>query len=71
MRVCFNWILGVFHWQVSLSDFGHDDLYDIFGGISSKGISQESLKKLPYYVATDQTGDGFDEILSCPICLQV
>ncbi|OEL35207.1 hypothetical protein BAE44_0003773 [Dichanthelium oligosanthes] len=58
-------------WQVSISDFAHDDLYDIFGDISSKGISQESLKKLPHYVITDQMRDSFGEILSCPICLQV
>jgi hypothetical protein len=58
-------------WQVSMSDFGHDDLYDIFGDISSKGLSLESLKKLPHYVVTDQMRDSFGEILSCPICLQV
>jgi len=57
-------------WQVSISDFGHDDLYDIFGDISSKGLSLESLKKLPHYVVTDQMRDSFGEILSCPICLQ-
>ncbi|TVU28495.1 hypothetical protein EJB05_20014 [Eragrostis curvula] len=59
-----------YRWQVSLSDFGHDDLYDIFGDFSSKGMSQESLKKLPHYVVTDQMRDAFGEILSCPICLQ-
>lgn len=59
------------HWQVSISDFGHDDLYDIFGDISSKGLSQESLKQLPHYAVTDQMRDSFGEILSCPICLQV
>ncbi|KAG2653967.1 hypothetical protein PVAP13_1NG417900 [Panicum virgatum] len=57
-------------WQVSISDFGHDDMYDIFGDISSKGLSLESLKKLPHYVVTDQMRDSFGEILSCPICLQ-
>ncbi|XP_062222040.1 NEP1-interacting protein-like 2 [Phragmites australis] len=59
-----------YRWQVSISGFGHDDLYDIFGGISSKGLSRESMKKLPHYVVTDQIRDSFGEILSCPICLQ-
>ncbi|KAL6635112.1 hypothetical protein ACP70R_027783 [Stipagrostis hirtigluma subsp. patula] len=57
-------------WQVSISDYGHDDLYDIFGDISSKGLSRESLKRLPHYVVSDQMRDSFGEILSCPICLQ-
>ena len=71
--MCFYFLLSFryFHWQVSISDFGHDDLYDIFGDISSKGLSLESLKKLPHYVVTDQMRDSFGEILSCPICLQV
>ncbi|KAL6911472.1 hypothetical protein ACP4OV_000277 [Aristida adscensionis] len=59
-----------YRWQVSISDYGHDDLYDIFGDISSKGLSRESLKKLPHFVVTDQMRDSFGEILSCPICLQ-
>ncbi|XP_052144208.1 NEP1-interacting protein-like 2 isoform X1 [Oryza glaberrima] len=58
-------------WQVSISDFGHDDLYDIFGDCSSKGLSRESLNKLPHYVVTDQTRNSFGEDLSCTICLQV
>uniref|UniRef100_A0A0E0K555 RING-type domain-containing protein n=2 Tax=Oryza punctata TaxID=4537 RepID=A0A0E0K555_ORYPU len=57
-------------WQVSISDFGHDDLYDIFGDFSSKGLSRESLNKLPHYVVTDQTRNSFGEDLSCTICLQ-
>uniref|UniRef100_A0A0E0HLB9 RING-type domain-containing protein n=1 Tax=Oryza nivara TaxID=4536 RepID=A0A0E0HLB9_ORYNI len=57
-------------WQVSISDFGHDDLYDIFGDCSSKGLSRESLNKLPHYVVTDQTRNSFGEDLSCTICLQ-
>ncbi|XBI87084.1 NEP1-interacting protein-like 2 [Triticum dicoccoides] len=40
--------------QASISDFGHDDAYEIFGDISLRGLSHESLKKLPHYVVTDQ-----------------
>ncbi|KAL5208180.1 hypothetical protein ABZP36_032615 [Zizania latifolia] len=57
-------------WQISFSDFGHDDLDFIFGDVSSKGLSWESLKELPHYVVTDQTRSSFGEDLSCPICLQ-
>ncbi|KAG8059461.1 hypothetical protein GUJ93_ZPchr0002g24708 [Zizania palustris] len=57
-------------WQIGFSDFGHDDLEFIFGDVSSKGLSWESLKELPHYVVTDQTRSSSGEDLSCPICLQ-
>src|SRR5690349_8916728 len=73
VQLCFYFLKSYryFRSQVSISDFGHEELYDIFGDISSKGLSQDSLKKLPHYVVTDQQRDSFGEILSCPICLQV
>ncbi|VAH39728.1 unnamed protein product [Triticum turgidum subsp. durum] len=40
--------------QVGISGFGQDDVYEIFGDISLRGLSHESLKKLPHYVVTDQ-----------------
>lgn len=69
--ILFYWFFYVLCQQVSISDFGHDDLYDIFGDCSSKGLSRESLNKLPHYVVTDQTRNSFGEDLSCTICLQV
>ncbi|SPT15466.1 unnamed protein product [Triticum aestivum] len=56
--------------QVSISDFGHDDVYEIFGDISLRGLSGESLRKLPHYVVTDQVHSTFQENLPCTICLQ-
>ncbi|KAM0829705.1 hypothetical protein ACQ4PT_066709 [Festuca glaucescens] len=60
-----------YRWQVGISDLGQDDVYDIFGDISSRGISRESLKKLPQFVVTDQAQVTFGENLPCTICLQV
>jgi hypothetical protein len=57
--------------QVGISDLGQDDVYDIFGEISSRGLSRESLKKLPQFVVTDQARGTFGENLPCTICLQV
>uniref|UniRef100_A0A453PK78 RING-type domain-containing protein n=1 Tax=Aegilops tauschii subsp. strangulata TaxID=200361 RepID=A0A453PK78_AEGTS len=61
-----------YRWQLSIPDFGHDDVYDIFGDISSRGLSREALEKLPHYVVADQAqAQGKSgENLSCAICLQ-
>ncbi|KAM3243727.1 hypothetical protein ACQJBY_055583 [Aegilops geniculata] len=58
--------------MLSIPDFGHDDVYDIFGDISSRGLSREALEKLPHYVVADQAqAQGKSgEDLSCAICLQ-
>uniref|UniRef100_A0A8R7UUM4 RING-type domain-containing protein n=1 Tax=Triticum urartu TaxID=4572 RepID=A0A8R7UUM4_TRIUA len=66
------WIGFFFIKQLSIPDFGHDDVYDIFGDISSRGLSREALEKLPHYVVADQAqAQGKSgEDLSCAICLQ-
>ena len=61
----------VFHPQIGISDLGQEDVYDMFGDISSRGLSRELLKKLPHYVVTDQAQGTVGEHLPCTICLQV
>ncbi|XP_077213578.1 NEP1-interacting protein 2-like isoform X2 [Tasmannia lanceolata] len=58
-------------WQVSIADTSHDEIYDIFGEVASKGLSRESLKKLPWHVITKENKDGYGENICCAICLQV
>ncbi|XP_072998498.1 NEP1-interacting protein-like 2 [Typha latifolia] len=63
-------VFTAYRWQVSISDLGHEDIYDIFGEVSSKGLSGESLKKLPCHVITNEKRDCRGENLCCTICLQ-
>lgn len=46
-------------------------MYDIFGDMSSKGLSDESLKKLPHHEITKERLGIHEEDLSCTVCLQV
>jgi hypothetical protein len=50
---------------------GEENIYDIFGEMSSKGLSDESLEKLPRHeITNEKRGSIHGEDLSCNICLQ-
>ncbi|KAJ3694919.1 hypothetical protein LUZ60_000296 [Juncus effusus] len=65
-------VLTAYHWEVNLPvlEVTDENIYDLFGEISSKGLSNESLKKLPCYVFTEERRDLHGDNLSCTICLQ-
>ncbi|XP_058082942.1 NEP1-interacting protein-like 2 [Magnolia sinica] len=59
-----------YRWQVSTSDISYDEMYDTFGEVAARGLSGESLKKLPWHVITDEDKEGCGESICCTICLQ-
>ncbi|KAJ4756857.1 RING/U-box superfamily protein [Rhynchospora pubera] len=60
------------HFQVSVPilEIGDENIYDIFWEMSSKGLSDESLKKLPCHEITNERSGIHGEDLSCTVCLQ-
>ncbi|OVA08957.1 zinc finger protein [Macleaya cordata] len=54
---------------VSIGDISYDRIYDVYGEVTPKGLSGESLKKLPFHVVTDKNRGPGDSVC-CTICLQ-
>ncbi|KAF8399520.1 hypothetical protein HHK36_015386 [Tetracentron sinense] len=57
-----------YRWQVSIANISYDEIYDVFGEIALKGLSGESLAKLPFHVITDE--NKARQCICCTICLQ-
>ncbi|XP_010258269.1 PREDICTED: NEP1-interacting protein-like 2 [Nelumbo nucifera] len=57
-------------WQVSMANISYDEIYDIYGEVAFRGLSMESLKKLPYHIITVENKAECGDNLCCTICLQ-
>lgn len=62
-------MLTSYHWQVRIGNVSFDDMFDVYGEVASiRGLSGESLKKLPSDVISDKTKTM--QTTCCTICLQ-
>ncbi|RVW90435.1 NEP1-interacting protein-like 2 [Vitis vinifera] len=53
---------------VSIGNLSYDDMYDVYGEVASRGLSGDSLKKLPCHVILDEIKAAQSNC--CTICLQ-
>lgn len=61
-------VLTTYRWQVSIGNLSYDDMYDVYGEVASRGLSGDSLKKLPCHVILDEIKAAQSNC--CTICLQ-
>ncbi|KAF5192091.1 Nep1-interacting protein-like, partial [Thalictrum thalictroides] len=59
-----------YHWQVSIANISYEGMYAAYDEVISRGLSVESLKKLPHHVITDKNKEGLGDSTCCAICLQ-
>ncbi|KAK4264165.1 hypothetical protein QN277_025377 [Acacia crassicarpa] len=60
-------ILTAYNWQVGAANTGYDEIPEVHSLVSPRGLSGDSLKKLPHHVILK---DMKPENLCCTICLQ-
>ncbi|KAF7838487.1 NEP1-interacting protein-like 2 isoform X1 [Senna tora] len=63
-------MLTAYSWQVQqvgVANLGYDEIHDVHSLVSSRGLSGDSLKKLPQHVILKDTKS---ESICCTICLQ-
>ncbi|KAJ4713045.1 RING/U-box superfamily protein [Melia azedarach] len=60
-------LLTAYHWQVSMASMSYD-VNEIYGRAVPRGLSGESLKKLPCHVILDEIKPA--QSICCSICLQ-
>ncbi|KAL5722938.1 RING-type E3 ubiquitin transferase [Ranunculus cassubicifolius] len=59
-----------YRWQVHIANSSYDRMYAAFDQVASKGLSPDSLKKLPFHLITSENKAALDGGLCCTICLQ-
>ncbi|XP_027331862.1 NEP1-interacting protein-like 2 isoform X2 [Abrus precatorius] len=60
-------ILTAYNLQVGIANAGYDEIHDVHGLVPSRGLSGDSLKKLPHHMILK---DMKTENTCCTICLQ-
>ncbi|KAK3027932.1 hypothetical protein RJ639_039399 [Escallonia herrerae] len=73
-KVFMEWVspavLKAYQWQISAIETGFREISDIFEVNGTKGLSQDSIKKLPIYkIYSTETMEACHET-SCAICLR-
>lgn len=66
-------MLTAHRWQVNIAEMSYEELYEMFGPGEggTKGASEASLEKLPWYTVTeDNRMDSAGDAICCTICLQ-
>jgi hypothetical protein len=61
--------VGTWNDQASFANVGYDEIHDIYGGAASRGLSEDSLKKLPCHMILEEIKAA--QSICCTICLQV
>ncbi|XP_059645181.1 NEP1-interacting protein-like 2 isoform X2 [Cornus florida] len=61
-------MLAAHNRQVNIADISFDDVYDVYGEVVSRGLSGDSIKKLPCHVILDEIKTA--QSICCTICLQ-
>lgn len=57
-----------FHEQVNFSSISYDEIQEVYGGVVTKGLTRDALKKLPSLSVEESSAA---QNTCCTICLQV
>ncbi|KFK41885.1 hypothetical protein AALP_AA2G184900 [Arabis alpina] len=61
-------MLNSHHWQLRITDGNYEEQDDVYGDLEARGLSGDSLRKLPCYIMSSEMAKR--QITHCTICLQ-